>query len=199
MAILGLLPQEALRSESPYTYCHGYIVDSKRVNNLYLVGNKLYSSRAKNRSLGYLDAAIKHYYVTPQFMQLRFKSLRKKFKKRPAQEEKILSPEELAKKYNLTFGLLKDFRETCAASGIQPVLVLIEGNPREDEYIGGYARSLKIPVLSLSPYFKELSEKNIAYHYPRDLHWNACGHRTAAEALFEFLISHNLIPERLSD
>lgn len=193
IVLLGLLPKETFRSESPYTYCHGYIVDGKKINNLYLVSGKLYSSHAKNKFLGRLDAIIKHYYLTPQFMQSRFKNLRRKFKKQEPKEENLLSTEDLKKKYTLTFSLLKEYKKICLAHDAKPVIILIEGNPREDNFIIRFSRNADIPTLSLYPVFKELADKNTSYHYKHDLHWNRTGHKTAAEAIFDFIISNNLL------
>lgn len=198
IVLMGLLPQETFRSESPYTYCHGYIVDSKKINSLYLVSGKLYSSRAKNKFLGKLDATIKHYYITPQFMQSRFKSLRKKFKKQETKEENLVSVKDLNKKYALTFSLLKEYKEICLAHGAKPVIVLIEGNPIEHNFIMQFTKSINIPALSLYPFFKELENRNISYHYKHDLHWNVTGHKTAADAIFDFFFSNNILNDKFN-
>lgn len=192
IVIMGLLPKEAFRSENPYTYCQGYIVESKKINQLYLVSGKLYSSHAKNRFLGKLDAFSKHFYLTPQFIQSRFKSLRKKFKKQNPKGEKFLSADELNKKYALTFSLLKEYKEICLAHGARPVIVLIEGNPIEDNFIIQFTKTIGIPTLSLYPVFKELDDKQITYHFLRDLHWNTTGHKVAAETILDFLLSLRL-------
>jgi hypothetical protein len=193
IVIMGLLPKEAFRSENPYTYCHGYIVDSKKIDQLYLVNGKIYSARTKNRFFGKLTAVMKHYYITPQFIQSRIKNLRKRFKKSQVQEENFNSPDYLQKKYALTFSLLKEYKEICLTHGARPVIVLIEGNPIEDNFIIQFTKAIGIPTLSLYPAFKELDDKQITYHFPRDLHWNTTGHKVAAETILDFLISLRII------
>lgn len=193
VVIMGLLPVEAFRSEYPYTYCHGYIVDSRKVDTLYLVSGKLYSSKAKNKVLARLDCIRKHYYLTPQFVRSRFKFLSKKLRKKKPEENEKENSENPETKYTLTFSLLKEYKQICLAHGAQPVIVLIEGDPVQDNYIMEFTSRIGIPTLSLYPYFKELAEKNIPYHFKHDLHWNVTGHEIAAKAIFEFLISNNII------
>lgn len=193
MVILGFLPKETYRLEEPYTYHQGYIVSSKKISNLYLIAGRLYSSRAKNRFLGKLDTIIKHYYLSPQFIQSRIKYIRKKIKDKKNAKEKICMIEDLNKKYTLTFSLFKEYKNICLAHNAKPLIVLIEGNPREDDFIIKFTEDMGIPTLSLYPYFKKYSEENIPYHFKYDLHWNDTGHRICANALYEFLISKNLI------
>lgn len=193
IVIMGLLPQETIRLETPYTYCYGYIVESNKLDRLYLVSGKLYSSRSKNRFWGKLDAIIKHYYFTPQFMQARFKYLRNKFKKHKTENENIISIDYLKQKHASLFSLLRDFKKICLLHNAHPVIILIDSNPIEDNFIAQFTKATGIPTLSLYPFFKELSDKNISYHFPRDKHWNAIGHKTAGLALFDFLCANNII------
>lgn len=193
MVILGFLPKETSRLEEPYTYYQGYIVSSKKISHLYLIAGKLYSSRAKNRFFGKLDALIKHCYLSPQFIQSRIKYIRKKIKEKKNVKEKICMIDDLNKKYSLTFSLLKEYKDVCLAHNAQPVIVLIEGNLREDEFIIKFAEDMGIPTLSLYPFFQKYSQDNIPYHFKYDLHWNNTGHRICAHALYEFLVSKNLI------
>lgn len=191
LVLLGLLPDETQRSISPYTYCQGYIVDSKKTDSLYLVSGKLYSSRAKSRFWGRVDAYIKHYYLTPQFMQSRVKNLRSKLKKKIDGDK--APDEDLQDKFKLTFSLLKEYQEICRKNSALAVLVMIQGNTREDAYISSFSESIGIPTLSLVPYFEKLGKNGMRYHFDHDLHWNVVGHKACADALYDFLSSRGLL------
>jgi hypothetical protein len=91
------------------------------------------------------------------------------------------------------FLLLKEYKEICLAQAAKPVIILIEGNPIEDNFIMQFTKSINIPTLSLYPFFKELENRNISYHYKHDLHWNPVGHRIATEAILDFLLSNNIL------
>lgn len=188
LVIMALLADEYQRSNDPYAYLEGYIVDRSKVDKLYLVGGRLYSSRAKNKKLGLIDAAIKHYYLTPQFMQHTFKTIRKRNKPKSPRQNLPLNKEQLRQKFSYTLLLLKEFKGLCEANGAKPMLILIEGDERQNEYLYQQASALGIPTLDLLPYFKKAAEDNIPYHFQRDKHWNPQGHKICAWALYDFIL-----------
>ena len=50
-----------------------------------------------------------------------------------------------------------------------------------------------IPCLDLRPVFEEGRRERVL-EYPHDRHWNAAGHRLAAQHLLDFLAEHSLFP-----
>lgn len=55
-----------------------------------------------------------------------------------------------------------------------------------------FAAESGIPVLDLLPRFVEVSKSKRLYWY-HDGHWNAAGHRVAAEEIYKFLLEKGLL------
>jgi hypothetical protein len=65
-----------------------------------------------------------------------------------------------------------------------------------------FAKANGIRFLSLIPYFREYRDEcNLSYPYyffPCDGHWNALGHKVAAEVVAHYLVQQGLIPKKLA-
>ncbi len=184
LVILALIPQEFARLKTAYTYCQGYIVEAQKAAQLHLVCGRLYGSRSKNPLIARIDVLIKHYYYTPQFLQSRFKDFRRRLKKQSCPPAAAQTPQE---KFAKTLELLKEYRDTCIAGGAKPVLLILPGETEDVRFLKNSAGNLKIPALSLLPHFEKLKNEGIAFHFRHDQHWNAAGHATCADALFDFI------------
>lgn len=79
----------------------------------------------------------------------------------------------------LTYALLGRARDLAGRSGVNLLVIL---RPGADVGVLDYCLRNGIPVLDLSPVFKEAGD---GYYYPKDGHWTEKGHALAARAIAE--------------
>lgn len=74
---------------------------------------------------------------------------------------------------------------------------VLEGEAWDDSVLKDWGKERGAPVLDLVPGFREAYRKTgRRYHYRHDKHWNAAGHRLAAELLAGLLADRGLLPAR---
>lgn len=88
------------------------------------------------------------------------------------------------------FGL-QQFKKRADRDGISLVILAAHnmgtrGDPAFDR-MNEIAKALKIPVIDQYDYVVRQGDKIEGITFPRDGHWNATGHRRAAEAILEYL------------
>ncbi len=96
----------------------------------------------------------------------------------------------------LTLRLLDSIVEEARAMGSRTAVGLVpsvahvyfgkipELERRRFDAVRAWAREMGVPVLDLVPPFRQAFESSgVWYHYAQDKHWNAAGHRLAADAL----------------
>jgi lysophospholipase L1-like esterase len=92
----------------------------------------------------------------------------------------------------LTERLVLELRDACVrrncrlAMMITPRVDYSDWPERTASFIA-FVRAQGIPMLDLTPAFREEAARGIQDAYPLDHHWNANGHRLVASALYDFL------------
>ena len=96
----------------------------------------------------------------------------------------------------LTSGILKELKKTVESRGAKLIIFLIpsvkeienlSNSPPYQRKIADLCKKLSITCFDLAPAFKE-TWRTPYYHY--NGHWNAYGHKVAAEAIYNLLISN---------
>lgn len=102
---------------------------------------------------------------------------------------------------DITPYLLRDLRDKCEKSGTSFTVIMVpsshqwterhERTPAEVELVNSWCRQLDIQALDLFPVFHQHYQETGANLYVFDftdrMHWNANGHRLAAEVLYQHL------------
>ncbi|HXI02354.1 MAG TPA: hypothetical protein VNI57_04185, partial [Candidatus Saccharimonadales bacterium] len=105
--------------------------------------------------------------------------------------------------------LFDRLREEAARTGaaFAPVIVpsvahvyfpqVLAGEAWGDSVVKDWGQDSGVPVLDLVPGFREAyRETGQRYHYRQDKHWNAAGHRLAADLLAGLLAGRGMLPSR---
>lgn len=104
--------------------------------------------------------------------------------------------------WRLTFRLIEALRREVEADGAGFVVVTV---PRLEQMrfsswirpnvtLASFCAGAHIPFFDFLPSFRRAPDAESMF-FPVDGHWNAAGHRFAAERLAEFLVSENHLPE----
>jgi lysophospholipase L1-like esterase len=104
--------------------------------------------------------------------------------------------------WNLTKAILKEIDAVAKTNNAKTMIVIIP--TREQVYknrdleINGalidFGKESNIPVLDLLPEFREHAKNSEQLYFKIDRHWNANGHKLAAELIYDKLIEEQLIP-----
>lgn len=117
--------------------------------------------------------------------------------------------------YRLIKALLEAMRDDSLAAGARFAVVVtaMGADTYPDEIpaadldrvriLEEFTRNESIPLLDLIPAFRRSarnakSRREVSLHYAEDMHWNAAGHRLAAEELGRLLQERRLVPARSS-
>lgn len=94
--------------------------------------------------------------------------------------------------WRLNRALFAAVRDECRRAGVPLVVVHIPVNRRSPApVLEGEFAALGIPFLDLTPLLPPDADR---LYYPHDHHFNAAGHRFAADAIYRFLQDHRLAP-----
>ena len=105
--------------------------------------------------------------------------------------------------YNLTKAILREIDAVAEANNAKTMIVIFPfrahvKNKNCDPEINGalvdFGKESNIPVLDLLPEFREHAKNGEQLYFKNDSHWNANGHRLAAELIYDKLIEEQLIP-----
>ena len=104
--------------------------------------------------------------------------------------------------WNLTKAILKEIDTVAEANNAKTFVVIIptreQVNKNWDSEINGvlvdFCKESNIPVLDLLPEFRKHAQNGEQLYFKIDRHWNANGHKLAAELIYDKLIEEQSIP-----
>nr|QNO54916.1 hypothetical protein PADEGAKA_00018 [Methanosarcinales archaeon ANME-1 ERB7] len=104
--------------------------------------------------------------------------------------------------WNLTKAILKEINTVAKANNGETLIIIIPTREQvyknRDSEINGalvaFGKENDITVLDLLPKFREHAKNGEQLHFEIDRHWNANGHKLAAELIYDKLIEEELIP-----
>ena len=104
--------------------------------------------------------------------------------------------------WNLTKAILKEIDTVAEANNAKTFVVIIPTREQVyknwDSEINGalvdFCKESNIPVLDLLPEFRKHAQNGEQLYFKIDRHWNANGHKLAAELIYDKLIEEQLIP-----
>lgn len=104
--------------------------------------------------------------------------------------------------WNLTKAILKEIDTVAKANNAKTFVIIIptreQVNKNWDSEINGalvdFGKESNIPVLDLLPEFREHAKNGEQLYFKIDGHWNANGHKLAAELIYDKLVEEELVP-----
>lgn len=107
-----------------------------------------------------------------------------------------------SKDWQITFALLSYMNYLCQRNNIKFMIAVVplevqiaDKNTRLPQYIlAGFGEKIGIPVLDFLSIFEMHNDKQL--YFSNELHWNSTGHRIAAEAIKDFLLTKDWLSEK---
>ncbi len=104
--------------------------------------------------------------------------------------------------WDLTKALLKEIDTAAKEKGAKTLIVIVPNKEQVykhidlklNEMLVDFGKENNIPVLDCLPEFREHAKNGEQLYFEIDSHWNANGHKLAAELIYEKLIEEELIP-----
>lgn len=144
--------------------------------------------------------ALKHLFYSMHFinnMRIRYKLFRERG--RPGLTEDNTKQQKSDPHYTLTSRILEELRNEVIRRGSRLIVVFIPSKREIDELddsvpyqtiIAGFCENLGVEYVDLAP---DLKKAFFRTYYRQGMHWNAHGHKVAAEALNDYL-ENEVIP-----
>ena len=102
-------------------------------------------------------------------------------------------PTSTQERYNLTAAILKEIDTVAKTNNAKTLMVSVSARTEITDFLVEFGKENNIPVLDLNIEFRKYAEKGEQLRL-HEGHWNANGHKLAAELIYNKLIEEQLIP-----